>query len=108
MRTTQINHPGITLKEAIDARRLSQRAVARQLGISQPALSNIMTGKFRLSPVIAIRIEQHIGLSAAALLHAQTDFDIAEARVRVAAGAMRQKGKQTLVTSETDEALISI
>jgi addiction module HigA family antidote len=85
MQTTLIRHPGITLKEAIEKRQLSQRAVAKALGMSQPALSNMLKGQIRISPKVALRIEQHIGLSAESLLYAQTAFDLAAAR----AGAAR-------------------
>lgn len=47
---------------------LSERQLARLLGLSQPQLHNVLKGKRRLQPVVADRLLQIFGLSIADLL----------------------------------------
>lgn len=47
---------------------LSERQLARLLGLSQPQLHNVLKGKRRLQPVVADRLLQIFGLSIVDLL----------------------------------------
>lgn len=92
-------HPGLTVQEALSARHLTPKELAKVLGVSTAAVSNLLRGNIRVSPRHALKIEQHFGLSAASLLYEQVLYDLAMAKWReddratglVAAGALKQE-----------------
>lgn len=79
-----IKPPGLTLAPALTAKGLNPKAVARYLGITPAAFSNITRGHTRISTAYALKIEELLGLSAEQLLHAQVEYDLAMARWRAA------------------------
>lgn len=54
--------------------------LAGHLGISRPALSNVLNGNADLSMELALKIETAFGLKARKLLRAQLDERLAEVR----------------------------
>jgi addiction module HigA family antidote len=64
----------------VDHHGLSVTHVAERLGVSRPAMSNLLNGKADLSPEMAIRFEKGFGLPADTMLRMQTSFDLASAR----------------------------
>lgn len=59
---------------------LSISKAAEILQVRRPTLSEIVNGKARLSPDIALRLEKAFGVSMELLLRMQTVYDIAQAR----------------------------
>lgn len=74
-------HPGEFIRtEIIEAHGLSVTAAARVLGVSRPALSNLLNQNADLSGEMALRIEKAFGVSMDTLMRMQAAYDIAEAR----------------------------
>jgi addiction module HigA family antidote len=74
-------HPGDFIKtEIIVAHRLSVTAAAKALGVSRPALSNLLNQHADLSGEMALRIEKAFGVNMDTLMRMQAAYDIAQAR----------------------------
>lgn len=81
MRMYNPPHPGVFLKEeVIEPLGLTVTDAAKILGVTRPALSNLLNGKASLSPEMALRFEKAFGLKMDTLLRMQTSYDIARAR----------------------------
>ncbi len=81
MRMYNPPHPGTFLKEeVIKPLNLTVTSAAAILGVTRPALSNLLNGKVSLSPEMALRFEKAFGLKMDTLLRMQTSYDIARAR----------------------------
>ncbi len=61
---------------------LSISRAAEIMKVRRPTLSDIVNGKTRLSPDVALRIEMAFGVSMELLLQMQTSFEVARARER--------------------------
>jgi addiction module HigA family antidote len=74
-------HPGDFIRtEIIEVHGLSVTAAAEVLGVSRPALSNLLNRNADLSGGMALRIEKAFGVSMDALMRMQAAYDIAQAR----------------------------
>ena len=74
-------HPGDFIKtEIIAAQGLSVTAAAKVLGVSRPALSNLVNENADLSGEMALRVEKAFGVSMDTLMRMQAAYDIAQAR----------------------------
>jgi addiction module HigA family antidote len=81
-------HPGDFIKtEIIEAHGLSVTDAAKVLGVSRPALSNLLNQHADLSGEMALRLEKAFGVSLDTLLRMQAAYDSAQARK--AAGKIR-------------------
>jgi addiction module HigA family antidote len=81
-------HPGDFVKtEIVEAHGLSVTAAAKVLGVSRPALSNLLNRHADLSGVMALRIEKAFGVNMDTLMRMQAACDIA--RARKASGRIR-------------------
>lgn len=76
-------HPGVLVRrEVIEPLGLSVTDAAKALGVTRPALSNLLNGKASLSPEMAIRIEKAFGPKMAHLMRMQLAYDVARAQER--------------------------
>ena len=83
MRMLKPPHPGSFIRsEVIEPHALSVTAAARVLGVTRPALSNLLNARASLSPEMALRIEKAFGPKMDTLLRMQTSYDIARTRLR--------------------------
>ncbi|MSR21397.1 MAG: addiction module antidote protein, HigA family [Gemmatimonadetes bacterium] len=74
-------HPGDFIRtEIIEAHGLSVTAAAKVLGVSRPAVSNLLNQNADLSGEMALRIEKAFGVNMDTLMRMQAAYDIAEAR----------------------------
>ena len=74
-------HPGDFIKtEIVEAIGLSVTAAAKVLGVSRPALSNLLNQHADLSGEMALRIEKAFGVNMDTLMRMQAACDIAKAR----------------------------
>jgi addiction module HigA family antidote len=83
-------HPGETLKEDIlPALGLSVTEAADQLGVARPTLSKVLNGKAAISPEMALRLEQWLGVEnggrADLWLAEQASYDLWQARSKFTA-----------------------
>lgn len=74
-------HPGeMLLTEFIRPKRLTQKAVAKRLGVSYPRLNEIIHGKRGVTPDTALRLERVFGMEAQFWLNLQMVWDLYHAR----------------------------
>jgi addiction module HigA family antidote len=78
-------HPGITLREdVLPALSISITQAALELGVTRPALSRVLNGKAAISPEMALRLEQWLGInnggSASLWLGQQSAYDLWKTR----------------------------
>jgi len=66
----QPTHPGEVLKDELEYRGISQRGLAKEIGISYSAFNEMLNGKRSLSPELAMMME------AAPLLAMQNEYDM--------------------------------
>jgi len=78
-------HPGEVLREdyLIPLGR-SASWLAKGLGMSQSAVAEILSGKRSITPATALRLSRFLGTSAELWLDLQADYDLEEARNRLA------------------------
>ena len=72
----QPTHPGEVLKDELEFRGISQRGLARDLGISYSALNEVLNGKRPLNPELAMMMEAALGVDAMPLLAMQNEYDM--------------------------------
>ena len=74
-------HPGQVLYEQfLKPSRLSQNALAREIGVPPRRINEIILGKRGITADTALRLAKHFGNSARYWMSLQTDFDLEEAR----------------------------
>jgi addiction module HigA family antidote len=74
-------HPGQVLYEQfLKPSRLSQNALARDIGVPPRRINEIILGKRGITADTALRLAKHFGNSARYWMGLQTDFDLEEAR----------------------------
>jgi antitoxin HigA-1 len=74
-------HPGETLKEDfMEPLGLTPYRVAKDLGVSQTAIGEILSGQRAVSPEMALRLEAYTGASAQFWINLQSSFDLAKVK----------------------------
>ncbi len=74
-------HPGVGLKDDLDALGLTVAEAAQGLGITRQQLYNVINGKSAITPEMALRLEKGIGSTADHWLRLQAAYDLAQARL---------------------------
>ena len=75
-------HPGLLIKDDLEALGFSTPEAAVGLGVSRQQLHNVITGRSSISPKMALRLERGIGGTADHWLLMQLAYDLAQARLR--------------------------
>lgn len=73
-------HPGEVIKDEIEYRGVSQRALAAQIGVSYSQLNEVLNGKRALNTEMALLIAAALDVDAEPLLTMQTRYDLTMAR----------------------------
>lgn len=74
------SHPGLIIKDDLEALNLTITKAAEKLGVDRSQISRVTTGKCAISPEMAIRLETVLGGSAEHLLRMQAAYDLAQVR----------------------------
>ena len=69
-------HPCEVLKDELEFRGISQRGLAKKMGISYSALNEVLNGKRALNPELAMMMEAALDVDAAPLLAMQNEYDM--------------------------------
>ncbi len=69
-------HPGEVLKDELEYRGISQRGLAKGMGISYSALNEVLNGKRALNTELAMMMEAALNVDAAPLLAMQNEYDM--------------------------------
>lgn len=76
-------HPGVLLKEELDALHLTQKAAAEKAGVSKTVINEVIKGKRGISAELAVRLESVVESPARFWLNAQSIYDEIMARVKL-------------------------
>lgn len=82
-------HPGELIRETLQGiqeetgQKLTVLQVASGLGTTRKTLSAILNGKQSVTPEMALRLSKAFNTTAEFWLHAQENYDLAQARKRV-------------------------
>ncbi len=79
-RIAESAHPGSFIRHSVLPPGLSVEKAAELLGVSRPALSNLLNGKASLSSEMALRLQKAFGAKGEDLLKRQALFDESRAR----------------------------
>ncbi len=80
MEPFQPTHPGEVIKDEIEYRGISQRALAAQIGVSYTQLNEVLNGKRTLNTEMALLISVALDIDAEPLLAMQMRYDVITAR----------------------------
>ena len=69
-------HPGELLKDELEYRHLSQKAVAKQVGVPYTAFNEILNSKRPVTTDFALCMEAALGVPAYMLVGMQTDYNL--------------------------------
>ena len=75
-------HPGLLVKECLDDLGLTVAEAAAALHITRQQLHNIVSGRSKVTPEMAIRFEKALGSTAETWLRMQMNYDLTQARQR--------------------------
>ena len=64
-------HPGSIIKDELEFRGVSQKQLAKEIGVSYSLFNEVLNGKRELNPEIALLIEAATGMEAQPLLRIQ-------------------------------------
>ena len=75
-----LTHPGEVIKDELEARGISQRKLAKSIGVPASQLNELLNTKRVLSAEMALLIGQALGIDPAPLLALQTDYNLHSAK----------------------------
>lgn len=73
-------HPGEVLKDEIEERGISQRRLAKNMGLAYSVVNEILNGKRPLTAKTALMFEAALDVPAESLMYLQTKYNIQTAR----------------------------
>lgn len=77
-------HPGLSVRhDCLEPLGLTVSGAAKRLGVSRKLLSDIVNGRARISPEMAIRLDKAFGGGAETWYRQQGSYDLAQAMKRV-------------------------
>lgn len=71
-------HPGEVLKDEIEYRKISQRKLAEQMGISYKTLNDLLNGRRTLTTATAMMFEAALDIPADSLMRLQLKYNMQE------------------------------
>lgn len=78
-----VQHPGLLLKEGIDAYGISQYRLGKDLSIAHSTVSGICQGRQSITVAIALKLGKYLGTSAEYWINLQRRYDIETQRDRI-------------------------
>ncbi len=69
-------HPGEFIKDELDARDMKQKDLCVKMEIAKNVLSEIIHGKRNITPVLALKLEDALGVNAEFWMKLQSHYDI--------------------------------
>ena len=76
MVSSELIHPGEMIKDEIMARGLTQKELARQMGVSYTVFNEILNGKRPVTTEYAMLLEAALGTDANIWLRLQADYNM--------------------------------
>jgi addiction module HigA family antidote len=78
-----VESPGEVLADELEARRMTQKALAEAMGRPAKTVNEIVRGKKSITAETALQLERVLEVSAQFWMNTQTRWDIARARAAV-------------------------
>ena len=75
-----LTHPGEVIKDEIEFRGISQRRLAKEIGVSYSQLNEVLNGKRPVNTELALLIEAALDIPSTPLLTLQTRYDLLSAK----------------------------
>lgn len=75
MFASELIHPGEMIRDEIEFRGITQKALAKEIGISESILSDVLNGKRSLSVEYALLLEAALGIDADIWLRLQLEYN---------------------------------
>lgn len=69
-------HPGELIFEELEARNMTQAALANQIGVAPSLLNEVIKGKRSVNTELALLLEAALGISAELWLNLQADYNM--------------------------------
>jgi HTH-type transcriptional regulator/antitoxin HigA len=94
-------HPGELLRDELDARDIKHVDMAKTLGIAKNVMSEIINGKRNITPTMAVKLEDALGIKAEFWMRYQVNYEIDKIRIRnkeaVKRSNLSEKKKKQLI-----------
>ena len=87
--TNAVIVPGAILEEELEARGLTQRELARQMGRPEQTISEIVHGKKAITGKTALQLEEVLGISAETWMRLEAAYQLDLARKAAASSTKR-------------------
>ena len=75
-----LTHPGEVIKDELEFRGISQRRLAKEIGVPVSQLNEVLNAKRPLNAEMALLIEQALGIDAEPLLSLQIKYNLLSAK----------------------------
>lgn len=72
-----LTHPGSLLKKRLKEAKIRANFLADKIGVANSQFVDILNGKRRLTPRVAIGLERELGIRAIDLVRLQAEYDLA-------------------------------
>ena len=76
MTSSMLIHPGEMIKDEIIARGITQKELAKQMGVSYTVFNEILNGKRPVTTEYALLLEAALGTNASIWIGLQTDYNM--------------------------------
>ena len=76
MTSSLLIHPGEMIKDEIIAREMTQKELAKQMGVSYPVFNEILNGKRPVTTEYALLLEAALGTKAEMWIGLQADYNL--------------------------------
>ena len=80
MMSSMLIHPGEMLKDEIEARNITQKDLAKRMGVSYTVFNEILNGKRPITTDYALLLEAALGIDAGIWLRLQADNNMQKAK----------------------------
>jgi addiction module HigA family antidote len=81
--TDVLLHPGEVLAEELEARGIFQKDFAAGINMRPPHFNELLKGKRHISALLALKLEQQLGIKADFWMRLQIDYDLKLARRQI-------------------------
>ncbi len=83
MEKDQPTHPGILLKKQLQSANIKAKFVAEKIHVSNSQFGDILNGKRRITPKIALLLEKEFGYRAKEWVRLQADYELELERIEL-------------------------
>ncbi len=83
-----VHHPGLLLKEKLKAANIKAKFMADKIGVANSQFVDILNGKRRVTPRIALALEKEFGVKALDLVRLQAEYELSVERLEAAEQSM--------------------